>query len=155
MDFYSDNLFAPGTASALAFKHADCLAGEWVEYATDDVELGVALRAPSAFSGHFSCEFFATEEIHFTPLHEQGNKCQTALPSPGCSYSISMERFRDRKRLIAAMQQFALLFRQRRSYTPVTSIGRGMTASEIARSLKRTPGSIYSRLQRLYRGQRS
>jgi DNA-binding CsgD family transcriptional regulator len=26
-----------------------------------------------------------------------------------------------------------------------------MTASEIARSLKRTPGSIYSRLQRLYR----
>jgi DNA-binding CsgD family transcriptional regulator len=30
-----------------------------------------------------------------------------------------------------------------------------MTASEIARSLKRTPGSIYSRLQRLYRGQRS
>ena len=71
LDFYSDNLFAPGTASALAFKHADCLAGEWVEYATDDVELGVALRAPSACSGHFSCEFFATEEIHFTPLHEQ------------------------------------------------------------------------------------
>ena len=29
-----------------------------------------------------------------------------------------------------------------------------MTASEIARSLKRTPGSIYSRLQRLYRGKR-
>ena len=29
-----------------------------------------------------------------------------------------------------------------------------MTASEIARSLKRTPGSIYSRLQRLDRGKR-
>jgi len=29
-----------------------------------------------------------------------------------------------------------------------------MTASEIARSLKRTPGSIYSRLQRLYRRKR-
>ena len=28
-----------------------------------------------------------------------------------------------------------------------------MTASEIARSLKRTPGSIYSRLQRLYQRQ--
>ena len=70
------NLFAPGTASALAFEHADCLAAERVKYATDDVELGVALRAPSAFSGLFACEFFATEEIHFRPLHEQGNKCQ-------------------------------------------------------------------------------
>jgi hypothetical protein len=30
-----------------------------------------------------------------------------------------------------------------------------MTAPEMARTLKRTPGSIYSRLQRLYRGQRS
>jgi hypothetical protein len=29
-----------------------------------------------------------------------------------------------------------------------------MTACEMARSLKRTPGSIYSRLQRLYRGKR-
>gem|GEM_PF-5213646 len=29
-----------------------------------------------------------------------------------------------------------------------------LTASEMARSLKRTPGSIYSRLQRLYRRQR-
>ena len=77
------------------------------------------------------------------------------FPHRDAAIRYRMERFRDRKRLIAAMQQFALLFRQRRSYTPVTSIGRGMTASEIARSLKRTPGSIYSRLQRLYRGQRS
>jgi hypothetical protein len=30
-----------------------------------------------------------------------------------------------------------------------------MTAHEIARTLKRTPGSIYSRLQRLYRRQRT
>ena len=63
-------LLAPGTASAFAFKHADGFAGEWVEYATDEVELGVALRAPGVFSGLFSCEFFAAEEIHFSPLHE-------------------------------------------------------------------------------------
>ncbi len=30
-----------------------------------------------------------------------------------------------------------------------------MTAPEMARTLKRTPGSIYSRLQRLYRRQRT
>ena len=30
-----------------------------------------------------------------------------------------------------------------------------MTTPEMARTLKRAPGSIYSRLQRLYRGQRS
>jgi hypothetical protein len=32
---------------------------------------------------------------------------------------------------------------------------REMTAPEMARTLKRTPGSIYSRLQRLYRRQRT
>ena len=47
-------LFAPGTVSALAFKHADRFAGEGVEYATDEIELGVTLHAPAVFSGHFS-----------------------------------------------------------------------------------------------------
>ena len=59
------NLFAPGTASALAFKHADCPAGERVEYAADEIELGITLHASAIFPGLFACEFFAAEEVHF------------------------------------------------------------------------------------------
>ena len=71
-------LFAPGTVSALAFKHADRFAGERVEYATGDVELGATLHAPGAVSGLFSCQFFVAEEIHFSPLNERSNKYKTA-----------------------------------------------------------------------------
>ena len=69
-------LFAPGTVSALAFKHADRFAGEGVEYATDEIELGVTLHAPAVFSGLFG-KFFAAE-VHVSPLHERGNEDQTA-----------------------------------------------------------------------------
>jgi len=71
-------LFAPGTVSALAFKHADRFAGDWVEYATDEIELGIALHASAIFPGLFACEFFAAEEVHFSPLHERVTKRQTA-----------------------------------------------------------------------------
>jgi len=74
-------VFAPGTVSALAFKHADRFAGEGVEYATDEIELGVTLHAPAVFSGLFG-KFFAAE-VHVSPLHERGNKYQTAQTFPG------------------------------------------------------------------------
>jgi hypothetical protein len=69
-------LFAPDTVSALAFKHADRFAGEGVEYATDEIELGVTLHAPGVFSGLFG-EFFGAE-FHVSPQRERGNKYQTA-----------------------------------------------------------------------------
>ena len=73
-------LLAPGTVSALAFKHADRFAGKGVEYATDEIELGVTLHAPAVFSGLFG-KFFAAE-IHVSPLHERGNKHQTTQTFP-------------------------------------------------------------------------
>jgi len=71
-------LLTPSTASAFAFKHADGLAAERVKYATDEIELSVALLAPAIFPGFFACKFFAAEEVHFSPLHERGNKYQKA-----------------------------------------------------------------------------
>ena len=71
-------LFAPGTVSALAFIHADRFAGDRVEYATDEIELVVALHASAIFAGLFACELFAAEELHFSPLHERVTKPQTA-----------------------------------------------------------------------------
>ena len=71
-------LLAPSTASAFAFKHADGLAAERVKYATDEIEVSVALLAPAIFPGFFACKFFAAEEVHFSPLHERGNKYQKA-----------------------------------------------------------------------------
>ena len=65
----SFGLFAPGAVSALAFKHADRLAGEGVEYAANKIELGAALHAAAIFPGLFVCEFFAAEEVHSWPLH--------------------------------------------------------------------------------------
>jgi hypothetical protein len=90
-------LFAPGTVSALAFKHADRFAGDGVEYATDEIELGVALHASAIFLGLFACEFFAAEEVHFSPLHERGTKPQTAhmFRYRDADPQYQMERFRD------------------------------------------------------------
>lgn len=51
-------LFAPGTVSARAFKHADRFAGEGVEYATDEIELGATLHAPAVFFSGLFGKFF-------------------------------------------------------------------------------------------------
>jgi hypothetical protein len=70
-------LLAPSTVSAFAFKHADGLGAERVKYATDDVELGVAVHLSGLFG-----EFFAPE-VHVSPLRERSNKYQTAQTFPG------------------------------------------------------------------------
>ena len=75
-------LVSEGTAFALAFKHADGLAGLPVEYAADEIGLSIALHAPAILPGLFACEFFAAEEVHFSPLPEGSNKSQTAQMFP-------------------------------------------------------------------------
>jgi hypothetical protein len=63
------------------FQTYGSLCGERVEYATDEIELVVTLHAPGVFSGLFG-KFFAAE-VHVSPLHERGNKYQTAQTFPG------------------------------------------------------------------------
>jgi len=90
-------LLAPSTTSAFAFKHADGFASERVKYATDEIGLCVAHLAPTILPGLFACEFFAAEEVHFPPLHERDNKCQTAqmFRERDPDIRFAMERFYD------------------------------------------------------------
>jgi hypothetical protein len=46
------------------------------------MELGAALLTPAILPDPFACEFFAAEEVHFTPLHERDNKYRTAQMFP-------------------------------------------------------------------------